>query len=70
MVLDRSNTGFVGSNPARNMDVRVFLCCAILCRLRPWDGPIPVQGILSKCLNGFTVTEVHSESEQPRGTNP
>jgi len=34
---DRSNAGIVGSNPARFS----FLCCAVLCRYRPCDGPIP-----------------------------
>jgi hypothetical protein len=29
MVLDRSNTGIVGSNPARGMNVRIF-CCGVL----------------------------------------
>jgi hypothetical protein len=36
MVLDRSNTGTGGSNPARGMDgcmyVHVFLCRAVPCR--------------------------------------
>jgi len=39
IVLDRSYTGLVGSNPARGMT----LCCAVLRRWRLWDGSIPHQ---------------------------
>jgi hypothetical protein len=32
-IFSRSNTGIVGSNPAREwMCIHVFLCCAVLCR--------------------------------------
>jgi hypothetical protein len=31
-VFGRSNIGIAGSNPARGMDVCVFLCCVVLCR--------------------------------------
>jgi hypothetical protein len=42
MVLDTSNTAIMDSNPARGMDyVHLFLCCNVLCRQRPRDGPIP-----------------------------
>jgi hypothetical protein len=67
MVLDRSNTGIVGLNPAGGMYV---LCCAV-----PWRGRAlgvgrsPIQGALTKCHKGFTVSEVHSESEHARGPN-
>jgi hypothetical protein len=30
----------------------------------------PYQGVLPKCLKGFTVSEVNSKSEQARGPNP
>jgi hypothetical protein len=29
----------------------------------------PIQGVLSKCLKGFIVSEVYSECEQTRGSN-
>jgi hypothetical protein len=32
--------GIVGSNSVRDVDVTLFLCCALLCRYRPCDGPI------------------------------
>jgi len=33
VVSGRSNTGIVGSNPVRSMDVGSrFLCCTVLCR--------------------------------------
>jgi hypothetical protein len=31
-VFGRSNIGIAGSNPARDMDVCVLLCCVVLCR--------------------------------------
>jgi hypothetical protein len=30
IILNHSDTGIVGSNPARGMDVHIFLCCAVL----------------------------------------
>jgi hypothetical protein len=41
-VFARLNTGIVGSNPARGMDVclRLFCVCVVLCRYRPCDGLI------------------------------
>jgi hypothetical protein len=39
----RSNAGIVVSNPTQGMDVCV--CCPV-CRWRPCDGLIPVQGVL------------------------
>jgi hypothetical protein len=41
IVFGRSNIGITGSNPARGMDVCVFLCCVVLCRYRPCAGLIP-----------------------------
>jgi hypothetical protein len=48
-VFARSNTGIVGSNPTRGMDVYVRLFCVVLfcvsvAALRPADPP--VQGVL------------------------
>jgi hypothetical protein len=42
-VFARSNTGIVGSNPTRDMDVckHLFCVCVVLCRQRPCDGLIP-----------------------------
>jgi hypothetical protein len=67
----RPNTGAVGSNPARGMDVRVSLCCALLCRYRGLaTGRSPVQGVLPKYLKEFLVSELNCELEQVRGSNP
>jgi len=42
VVLERSSTGIVCSDPAQGMKLRPrFLCCAVLFRSRPCDGPIP-----------------------------
>jgi len=54
---DRSNTGIMGPNPGR-----VFLCAAVLCRYRPSDKPIPVQGSLPKYLKGFIISEANCVS--------
>jgi len=45
MVLDRSNTGIVGSNPDRGMDVlRVLFCVGL-----PWDDlPLSPQSEKSR----------------------
>jgi hypothetical protein len=39
----RLETGIVGSNPSQHMDVCPRLCCAVLCRQRPSDGPAPLR---------------------------
>jgi hypothetical protein len=44
MDFDLLNIGVVGSNPTRGMDVRVFLCCAVMTRYRLCDGPITRPG--------------------------
>jgi len=46
------------------------VCCAVLCiyTLR-WVDP-SVQGVLTKCLKGFLVSEVNSESGQATASNP
>jgi len=46
------------------------MCCAVLCRYKYCDGPSPVQGALPKCVEGFEVSEVHSDSEHATGPNP
>jgi len=72
MVMDGSNTGIVGLNPDRGMDVyprRVFLCCAVCVGRGLAMGRFPVQGVLQKCLKGFIVSEVNCESEQANGLN-
>jgi hypothetical protein len=47
-VFASSNTGIVGSNHTQGMDVcmRLFCVSFVLCRQRPCDGLIPVQGVL------------------------
>jgi hypothetical protein len=52
-VLDRSNTGMVGSNPSRGMGVCVcvFLCCVVRCgvqTLRRADPPLMESYQMSK----------------------
>jgi len=43
------------------MDVYLhFVCWIVLCRQRPCNGPIPVQGVLPKGLKGFTVLGVRT----------
>jgi len=66
--LDSFKTEIMGSNPTRDMNLyRRFsvLGCRGLA-----TGRSPIQGVLPKCQNGFTVLEVNSESEQDRGPNP
>jgi hypothetical protein len=51
-VFDRSNIGITGSNPARGMDVSVFLCVVLSCVGRGLDaGLIPRPRSPIKCLN-------------------
>jgi len=52
------------------MNVRVFLCCTVMCKKRHCKGLYTVEGVLPKYLKGFIVSEVHSESEQAGGHNP
>jgi hypothetical protein len=59
MVSDGSNTGIVGSNPARGMDVRQrfpLLCCPVSEVALGWADHQP------KCLKLFIVSEVNSNS--------
>jgi hypothetical protein len=65
MVLDRSNSGIVGSNPTRRMD-EISHFCVVLSRIRRGlaMGLSPVQRVLPKCRRGFTVSDVHSDLEQ------
>jgi hypothetical protein len=59
MVLDRSKTGSVGSNPNRGMDMSAFFYVVLSYIGRcPMTSRSHVQGGLSKCLKGFTVTEI------------
>jgi hypothetical protein len=66
MVLDRSNIGIMGLILASG----TVHMSAIFCVVLSWVhrslamGRSPVQGILPKYLKGFTVSKVHSESEQ------
>jgi hypothetical protein len=32
--------------------------------------PSPDEGLLPKCLKRFVISEINSESEQPRGLDP
>jgi hypothetical protein len=54
-VLDRSNTGIVGSNPARGIYTSAFsvLYCPVYAKALKWANP--PEGILYKHLKGFTV---------------
>lgn len=64
VVLDRSNSGTVGSKPA-------LLCVVVSYVFRVLEmGRSPVQGIFPKCLRGFILSEVNSEPVQARGPNP
>jgi hypothetical protein len=78
MVLDYSDTGIVSSNPSLGMDICLRfseLCCLSVCLsvCAVFRGLVmgrsPIQGVLPKCLNGFTVSEVNSGSEEARGPN-
>jgi hypothetical protein len=42
------------------MSVRVFLCCAVPCRYRPWDGLITRPGGPTKCLNSRALQGMQS----------
>jgi len=64
MVLDSSNTGIVGSNPARGMDI--YPLFSVLCLpFSVCTGIVmdrsPIQGLFPKCLNGFIVSGVNSD---------
>jgi len=50
--------------------VLVFLRSAVVCRQRPWDRQTPFKESYRNVLNGFVVSEVRSESEQARRSNP
>jgi len=63
-VLNRSNTGIVGSNPARGTDVVMLYDGR-----GPTMGRTTVQGVLPKCLSRFKVSEFNSESERAAGSN-
>jgi hypothetical protein len=65
-VLDCSNTGIMGSKP-----MSAFFCVVLACV--GWDlvmGLYAAHGILPDYLKGFTLSEVHSDSDQARGPNP
>jgi hypothetical protein len=71
-VFNRSNTGIVSSNPARDMDVRPcfsVLCCPVWVEALRRDDP-PVQGVLpnvQKQIHKFHKS--NSESEKARRPN-
>jgi hypothetical protein len=47
-----------------------FSCIVLFCIGRSLEmGQSPIQGVLSKCVKGFIVSEVTSEFEQARGLN-
>jgi hypothetical protein len=47
--VDTLDTGTVGSNPLQGKKVCPRLsACAVPCRQRPCDGPIPIQGVVPK----------------------
>jgi hypothetical protein len=67
MVLDRSNTEIMGSNPARGMNASPRLSVLSCLGTGVAMDRCPVQGVLPKYLKKYSVSEVHSESEQDRG---
>jgi hypothetical protein len=61
VVLERSKTEIMSSNLARGMDISPrFLA----------RGLFPAEAVLPKCLNVIIASEVTSESQQARGSNP
>jgi hypothetical protein len=59
--MDLSNSGIVGSNPVRGTNVCVFVCWLSYVHRGLAMGSFPVQGVVKNCLNGFIVSEIHSE---------
>jgi hypothetical protein len=49
------------------MFVRVFLCCAVLCMHRPWDGLITCPRNPDKCLNWFIISGVTQNWNRSQG---
>jgi len=48
-----------------------FFCVVLSCVGRDLAmGRSPIQGVVLKCQNGFLGSEVKSELEQARGSNP
>jgi hypothetical protein len=48
-----------------------FFCVLLSCVGTDLEmGRSPIQRVLAKCLDGFMVSEVHSESGQVRGPYP
>jgi len=69
VVLEHSNNEILGSSPVLGVDVRP--CVVLSCAGRGLVmGRSPVQGHLPKCLKGFVISEVNSDSEQVGGPNP
>jgi hypothetical protein len=68
MVLERSKNGIMGWNPARGMNIcrHVLLYCVERHFVK---GTAPVLVVLPERRSRYTVSEVHSKSEQTRGLN-
>jgi len=45
-VLDLSNTGIMGLNPAAALGVYIFVCCIFPCGFRVYDWLNPTRGVL------------------------
>jgi len=61
---DHSNTGIVGSNPIRNMDICSTFFCVVFCEVRGVEmSQYPAQDFVPKYLKGFIVSEVVCDSE-------
>jgi len=56
IVFDHSNSGIASSNPARGLDVSAFFYFVLTCVSRGLVRDLP------KCLIGFIVSDVNSES--------
>jgi hypothetical protein len=52
------------------MYARIFLCCAVLCRLRPYDGLIPSPRSPTKVSARTYSLRNYFEWEQDGGPNP
>jgi hypothetical protein len=64
----RSNTGIVGSNPARHMDVMSEFFCVMSVDILRW-AYLSSEDSYQKCLKGFIVSEINSDLQQATGPN-
>jgi len=64
VVLDHSNTQ---TKPTCSTAVGIFVCCAVLCSQKSWDGPKPAS---EESNQNIESSEVNSDLEQVRELNP